>query len=130
MKYGTWCIVLVALAQLLHFGSWWWSVPNAYACSSPSHQESYLVRRPQAYDTLPKLPYRIEWVVMRSGSDRPFAYCEDRNMLSTTIVCSGDGLVMEIGKTSLGFIFGVERQRTSDGRAVVSLSGSGTCEKL
>jgi hypothetical protein len=148
--YGTWCLVLSTILVMLQIGRWWLSLPNAYVCAiesrepqsvrstpegagaSPSPtpaQASYVVRRPQAYDTLPSLSHRIEWVVLRAGFDRPIAYCEDRNTLSSTIVCGDAGLVMEIDKHSGAFRLGLEPRMSGLPRAAIVTVERGICER-
>ena len=137
-RYGTLSIVLATLLVMAQIGKWWWSIPNSYACAIRSHPErstgvtpfdSYAVRRPRSHDALPTLPFRIEWVVARSGSDRPIAYCEDRNTLSSNIVCGGVGIVIEIDKASGKFRLGIDRQPPGDRPSGVQMSESGVCEK-
>jgi hypothetical protein len=146
-RFHTWYVVLAVIVALAQFGKWWWSIPNSYACLVQPHSEgsgrsaqgaipdttsfhAYAVRRPHAHDELPKLPFRIEWVVVRPGSDRVIAYCEDRNTLSSTIACSGHGLIMEIHKASGDFRVGIDRNPTGGDRAGIVMSERGSCDKL
>lgn len=145
-RYGTVYIMLATIAVLAQIGKWWWSIPNSYACAIRSHPErsarvapgtaagvtpfdSYAVRRPRSHDALPTLPFRIEWVVVRSGSDRPIAYCEDRNTLSSNIVCGGVGIVIAIDKASGEFRLGIDRQPAGDRPSDIQMSERGFCEK-